>query len=188
MQTYQLLAVSWYVLRNSRFGARVAAQAGSVFCENLLAAFAFTPWLRLGYSAPLRCACGAPRVLRTTYGAGFAGRATSFWLRPERVPSGPLGLPQPLLSQWPWPPRGPAAISRLPAPRRGRGAGLCPHPGPRPPVRYRSRLASESRAAPPPCCRLDRGQGPHRRALRGLVAIAPVMSPSTLLRLPHPAR
>lgn len=81
MQTYQLLAVSWYVLRNSRFGARVAAQAGSVFCENLLAAFAFTPWLRLGYSAPLRCACGAPRVLRTTYGAGFAGRATSFWLR-----------------------------------------------------------------------------------------------------------
>ena len=59
--------------------SRPLAQAGSVFCENFLAAFAFSPWLRLGYSALLRVLVALPVSCGPPAAPSFDGRASSLF-------------------------------------------------------------------------------------------------------------
>lgn len=61
------------------------AQAGSFCFAKLLAALALhVRPCEVGLQRPPTGACGAPRVLRTTYGAVFDERASGFCLPPER--------------------------------------------------------------------------------------------------------
>lgn len=64
---------------------RQLAQARSVFCENFLAAFAFTPWLCLGSSAILRWLGGAPFSPSAPVYTALRGRASVFYLSPAHL-------------------------------------------------------------------------------------------------------
>lgn len=126
--------------------SRPLAQAGSVFCENFLAAFAFSPWLRLGYSALLRVLVALPVSRWTACGAVF--RRTDIQpfspaLRLGRCPppSSPIGLLGPR--------RRSAEKARMSVPRKlGREARFHPRKAFQPPCRYRSGLRLKTCRAP----------------------------------------
>lgn len=134
--------------------SRPLAQAGSVFCENFLAAFAFSPWLRLVYSALLRVLVALPVSRWTACGAVFRRTGIQPFSPALRLgrcppPSSPIGLLGPR--------RRSAEKARMPVPLRGREAGLCPHRSFRPPVasllaRVRKIAGSPSRRLPAPWC------------------------------------
>lgn len=126
--------------------SRPLAQAGSVFCENFLAAFAFSPWLRLVYSALLRVLVALPvslwdclrHRLRRTGIQPFSPSLRSGRCPPPSSLAGLLG-----------PRRRSAEKARMPVPLKfGREARFHPRKAFQPPCRYRSGLRLKTCRAP----------------------------------------